>query len=181
MSLSGLNKFRVTSTQYKVTSALYILLSILFLVLSASSCKKDKNYIYDVNNVTVKQPGLGKTRVKTTTEFISIVYADLFSTTVPQDTLVVIQQAYDAFGDKKLIEDMIVRHFLTSPALKIQTKTAMRADVPAFVDVTLQKFYNRKPDAFENYFLSNIIQSDTTITPTLVYYSIMTSDEYRYY
>ena len=144
-----------------------------------SSCKKD--YIYEVTDVTVTQPGGSKDNVKTTTEFISIVYSDLFNTIIPTDTLLYVQQAYEAFGDKKLIEDRIVRHFLNSPSVQIPSDATMRANVPLFVDETIQKFFNRKPDAFENYFISNIISSATTITPMMVYYACMTSIEYRYY
>lgn len=143
------------------------------------SCKKE--YVYEVNNVVVKQPGGEKTNVKTTTEFISIVYSDLFNTIVPTDTLLYVQQAYDAFGDKKLIEDRIVRHFLNSPSVQIPSDATMRANIPLFVDETVERFFNRKPDAFENYFISNIIGSSTDITPVVVYYACMTSDEYRYY
>ena len=155
-----------------------------FLVIAAavsltSSCKKD--YIYEVNNVTVQQPGGSKDNVKTTTEFISIVYSDLFNKTIPTDTLLYVQQAYDAFGDKKLIEDRIVRHFLNSSLVQIPSDATMRANVPEFVNETIQKFFNRKPDAFENYFISNIITVNTSISPMMVYYACMTSNEYRYY
>jgi hypothetical protein len=143
------------------------------------SCKKD--YVYEVTDVTVSQSGGSKDNVKTTTEFISIVYSDLFNTTVPTDTLVFVRQAYDAFGDKKLIEDRIVRHFLNSPSVQIPSDATMRANIPLFVDETIQKFFNRKPDAFEKYFISDVIESNATITPMVVYYACMTSNEYRYY
>ena len=149
------------------------------LLMFSLSCKKD--YVYEVNDVTVTQPGGDKTNVKTTTEFISIVYSDLFNTNVPTDTLLYVQQAYEAFGDKKLIEDRIVRHFLNSASVQVPTDAAMRADIPLFVDETIQKFFNRKPDAFENYFISNIIAGSSAITPLMVYYACMTSNEYRYY
>ena len=155
-----------------------VFLSVL-MFLPFSSCKKD--YVYEVNNVDVQQPGTEKSRVKTTVESISIAYSDLFNTTVPTDTLLSIQTAYDAFGDKKLIEDMIVRHFLNSSAIQIPSSTSMRADLPAFTERTIQKLFNRKADAMEKYFISNIISGDTSITPALVYYAMMTSDEYRYY
>jgi len=144
-----------------------------------SSCKKD--YVYEVNDVTVTQPGGDKNNVKTTTEFISIVYSDLFNTNIPTSTLQNLQQTYDAFGDKKLIEDRIVRHFLDSSGVQVPTDAAMRANVPQFVDQTIVKFFNRAPDAFEKYFISNIIQTNTDITPLMVYYACLTSDEYRYY
>lgn len=144
-----------------------------------SGCKKD--YVYELNDVTVTQPGGSKENVKTTTEFISIVYSDLFNANVPTDTLLYVKASYDAFGDKKLIEDRIVRHFLNSPHAQIPADATMRANIPLFVDETIQKFFNRKPDAFEKYFISDIIEKSTDITPMMVYYACMTSNEYRYY
>jgi hypothetical protein len=155
-----------------------ILLIAIFIFLT-SSCKKD--YVYEVEDVTVSQDDGEKNNVKTTTEFISIVYSDLFNTNIPTNTLVNLQTAYDAFGDKKLIEDRIVRHLLDSSAVQIPVDATMRANIPLFVDETILKFFNRTPDAFEKYFISNIIQSNTDITPVMVYYACLTSDEYRYY
>ena len=154
----------------------YIFFAFMLLI---ASCKKD--YIYTVNDVTATQPGEGKTNVKTTTEFISIAYADLYSSSIPTDSLVGISTAYEAFGDKKLIEDMIVRHFLHSPAIQLPTDASMRTNVGQFVEDAILKFYNRKPDAFEKFFISDIIKKNTAITPAMVYYALMTSDEYRYY
>jgi hypothetical protein len=154
-------------------------LLIAIIIFLTASCKKD--YVYEVEDVTVSQDDGEKNNVKTTTEFISIVYSDLFSTNIPTNTLVNLQTAYDAFGDKKLIEDRIVRHLLDSSAVQIPVAATMRANIPLFVDETILKFFNRTPDAFEKYFISNIIQSNTDITPVMVYYACLTSDEYRYY
>src|SRR6185295_13603875 len=111
------------------------------------SCKKEftRQDTYGINDVTVQQPGGDKSRVKTTTEFISIAYADLFNAPITTSSLLEIQQTYDAFGDKKLIEDMIIRHFLSSSSIKIPTNTAMRADVPKFTQDAIEKLLNRKP------------------------------------
>jgi len=158
-----------------------ILFTLLSFSLILSSCKKDTNYIYEVDDVTVSQAGGEKGNVKTTTEFISIVYSDLFNTTIPTGVLVNLQKSYEAFGDKKLIEDRIVRHFLDSSAVQIPSDATMRANIPLFVDETILRFFNRNPDAFEKYFIVNIIQANTDVTPMMVYYACLTSDEYRYY
>ena len=44
-----------------------------------SSCKKENDYIYQLQDVNVKQTGSEKNNSKSTTEFISIAYSDLFS------------------------------------------------------------------------------------------------------
>jgi hypothetical protein len=160
----------------KITASFMFLLFVAF-----SSCKKETTYIYHVNDEHVQQPGGDKENVKSTTEFISIAYSDLFNTTIPNDTLVALDAAYTSFGDKKLIEDMIIRHFLNSPNVQLPSDSVMNANVPQFVSETYRKFLNRDPNEFEKYFITNIIQGNTNVTPVLVYYAMMTSNEYRYY
>ncbi|MEO8149154.1 MAG: hypothetical protein ABI723_16025 [Bacteroidia bacterium] len=154
---------------------------ILIILFTLQSCTKEKVTSYEVNPVTVKQDGSAKQHVKTTLEFISIAYSDLYGTAITSDVLQKLNIAYSSFGDKKLIEDMIIRNFLNSPSIKIPTKAQMKNDVPKFVTDTYKKLYNRTPNEFENYFITKMINNDITITPELVYYSMMTSNEYRYY
>ncbi len=146
-----------------------------------ASCKKEVSYIYDVNDVTVSQPGVSKPNVKSTLEFISIAYSDLFGTTIGAGELTDLSLCYLAFGDKKFIEDLIIRNFLNKPGVIIPSQSTMTSDVPAFVQATYRKFYNRDPNEFEKWQIVNKINGDASITPELVYYSFMTSDEYRYY
>jgi len=158
--------------------------TILFLVLvciGVGSCKKELSYIYDVNDVTVSQPGVSKPNVKSTLEFISIAYSDLFGTTIGAGELTDLSLCYLAFGDKKFIEDLIIRNFLNKPGVIIPTQASMTADIPAFVSATYRKFYNRDPNEFEKWQIVNYINGNSNVTPELVYYSFMTSDEYRYY
>ena len=118
---------------------------------------------------------------KTTIEFISIAYSDLFGNTISQNTLTELSIAYLAFGDKKLVEDLIIRNFLNTPGVVIPTKTEMNADVSLFVSTAFKKFYNREPNEFELWQLVELITKDSAMTPELVYYAFMTSNEYRYY
>ncbi len=160
--------------------------AVLLLILSvgiATGCKKEPpaSYIYDVNNVTVSQDGVSKPNVKSTVEFISIAYSDLFGNTIDQATLTDLGTAYLAFGDKKLVEDLIIRNFLNTQGAEIPTVAEMNANVPLFIINTYKKFYNREPNEFELWQFTNLITTDTSVTPELVYYAFMTSNEYRYY
>ena len=154
---------------------------VIALLVIAAGCTKEKTYIYDVNSVNVTQQTGAKGTAKSTTEFISIAYADLFGTTIANDELVKLFTAYSSFGDKKLIEDRIIRNFLDLPGTNIPATQAMRNDIPAFITNAYKKLFNRNPNEFEKYYLKNLIQSDTTITSEMMYYSFMTSNEYRYY
>ncbi|MES2593109.1 MAG: hypothetical protein V4608_14595 [Bacteroidota bacterium] len=159
------------------------LVLLIFAALAITGCKKEpkKSYVYGVNNVNVTQDGVAKPNVKSTVEFISIAYSDLFGNTINLATLTDLGTAYDAFGDKKLIEDLIIRNFLNAPGVSIPSTAAMNADVPLFAVNTYKKFYNREPNEFELWQLTNLINTDANTTPELVYYAFMTSNEYRYY
>lgn len=151
------------------------------LLLCAAACTKETTYLYQVNDVNVSQSGNNKTTAKTTTEFISIAYADLFSTTISNAKLVELNLVYSSFGDKKLIEDRIIRQFLADTLLTLPAAVDMRNDIPFFITKSYNKFFNRNPNDFEKNYLNNFIQNDTNITPAMLYYSFMTSNEYRYY
>ena len=153
----------------------------IILLAGAVSCTKEKTYLYEVNDVNVRQPENNKTTAKTTTEFISIAYSDLFSTTISNAKLVELNTAYSSFGDKKLIEDRIIRQFLADTTLVIPTSAVMRNDISFFITKSYNKFFNRPPVEYERTHLQNIIQNYTTVTPAMLYYSFMTSNEYRYY
>lgn len=159
-----------------------IFYSLLLFSLLVFACKKETEtqYVYGVNDVSVSKGGSSKATVKTTTEFASIAYSDLFGNTIGSNELAEINLAYAGFGDKKLIEDMIIRNFLKKTNA-IPSNTTMRADVTKFVNETYSKFLNREPTEFERWSLVNTINTDTSITPEMVYYSVLTSNEYRYY
>jgi hypothetical protein len=159
-----------------------------FLLLLAVACTKktieeeeEKTYLYDVNTTDVNQHTGVKGTAKSTTEFISIAYSDLFGTTIANDALAKLFTAYSSFGDKKLIEDRIIRNFLDLPGANVPTDQQMRNDIPVFLTNSYKKFFNRNPNEFEKYYLKSMIENDTTITPEMMYYSFMTSNEYRYY
>lgn len=157
------------------------ILLIVALGLFTFSCKKEKSYVYEVDNVNVTADGSSKPNFKTTTEFISIAYSDLFGTTISNSELVKLSTSYMAFGDKKLIEELIIKNLLNKPGVNLPSKSQMNANVGLFVNDTYKKLFNREPNEFEAWGIKNMIVSDTSITPELVFYAMMTSNEYRYY
>jgi hypothetical protein len=156
-----------------------MLLFICFTALNA--CKKEETYLYGINDVEVKQEGAIKPSVKSTTEFISIAYADIYGTTISGNDLIELSVLYSAFGDKKLMENMIIKNFLNAPGIAIPTKVQMNADLDNFLKTTYSKFLNREPNEFELYGTRSLVQADTSITPELIYYGMLTCNEYRHY
>ncbi len=155
-------------------------LLVLFISITMFSCtKEEKTYLYDVNSVNVNQNGAIKNNVKNTTEFISIAYADLFGRNISSADLVELNTVYNAFGDQKMIEDRIILNFIEKPGSLIPTSVG--SDTVKFVTDTYKKLYNRDPNAIEKYYFKESIRTNSSITPAMVYYALMTADEYRFY
>jgi hypothetical protein len=150
-------------------------------LLLLAGCKKEKIYTYEVDDVTVEQPGALKPNVKSDLEVLSIAYSDLFGTTIPADALEALALSYQSFGDKRLVMDMVILNFLNDPNVQMPSDATMRADIEGFVDASYRKFFVREPSAFERWFVSDLIRKDAGLTPDLVYYAFMTSAEYRFY
>lgn len=151
------------------------------LVFTLASCKKENVFIYGIEDVKVSRSNSTKENLKNEIEFISIAYADIFGTSPNQSSLNALSVIYLSFGDKKLIEDLIIKNMLNSPSAEIPTDQEMRTDIALFISNAYLKLYNRQPDEFEAWKLNELISSDISLTAQMVYYSMMTSDEYRYY
>ena len=155
---------------------------LIFSVLILFSCKKEKNVIYQLNDVTIEQNSANKDHLKSTTEFISIAYSDIFGTVISINKLADLTTIYKGFGDKKLIEQMVIKNFLNEPTNLIPViDTTSVTTIKDFVTDAYKKLYNRNPDEYELWFVADMITKDNDLTAELVYYSLMTSNEYRYY
>jgi hypothetical protein len=146
-----------------------------------TSCKKETEYIYEVNDVQVRQDATGKGFPKSTIEFLSIAYSDIYGNTISQNQLNRLSLLYLAFGDKKLLEDLLIKNMINRPEALLPSNQTMRSDVDLFVVNAYQKLYNRSPNELEVFTLKKNINENAQMTAVMVYYAMMTSDEYRYY
>ena len=137
-------------------------------------------YLYEVETLSLQQSGIDKPNQKTLNEFASIAYSDLFDETIAQDKLSDLLSTYAAFGDKILVEELIIRNFLNQSGLVIPSETEMNNNVDLFIEETYKKLFNRNPNEFEAWKLKDLIENND-IGPEVVYFSFMTSEEYRYY
>lgn len=156
---------------------IYILLLIVL-----SSCKRDPSYIFEVNDVTVTASTGEKNRLKTDIEFVSIAHTDIFGSNISSKDLENIVTTYKSFGDKSLTIEMIIRKFIDDGGVNITPiDKSSNTSIESFVINTYKKLYNREPDAFEKWYLSDLIANDDVINAEMVYFSMMTANEYRYY
>ena len=154
----------------------------IFSVLLLFSCKKEKKITYHLNDVTIEKNTANKDHLKSTIEFISIAYSDIFGTVISTNKLAELSQIYKAFGDKKLIEQMVIKNFLNESSIQIpQIDRSSSSTINIFVQNMYTKLYNRTPNEYELWFISNMIDKDDDLTSELIYFSLMTANEYRYY
>jgi len=153
----------------------------IFFFLMMCSCEKEVDYLYEVDKVNVQAPGSIKSNAKNTIEFLTIAWADLFGTQIPLQELIRLNTVYLAFGDKKMVEDRILLNFLSKPGVQIPAQTNMSGDTLLYINNTYKKLFNRDANAFEKYYLKEQIRINTAMTSKVIWYALMTSDEYRYY
>jgi len=150
-------------------------------VLISFACKREVVQQYEVNEVNLYTSASEKKNLKTDEQFISILYSDLFETGISNSKLQELNQAYTSMGDKSLVIDILIKSLMADPGAKIPVENDMRANPADFVENVYKKLLVRKPTPQEEWFLTNQIEKEQDLTPMDIYYSILTSDEYRYY
>ncbi|MFZ7143969.1 MAG: hypothetical protein ACO1G6_01395, partial [Bacteroidota bacterium] len=105
----------------------------LLFIVSTFSCTEEKKYQYGIDPVDVTQGGGEKTNQKSTTEFISIAYSDLYGTVIPQTKLVNLSVAYSSFGDLKVIEKRIIANFLNDTTIQLPSSPTVNGDTTLFI------------------------------------------------
>ena len=160
----------------RISTYVFVICSLLF-----TACEKEVDYLYEVNPVAVQSPGSIKSNAKSTVEFLTIAWADLFGTQIPQQELSKLNTVYVAFGDKKMIEDRILLNFLSKSGVQIPAQTNVAGDTTLYINNTYKKLFNRDANAFEKYYLKEQIRLNASMTSKVIWYALMTSNEYRYY
>lgn len=159
------------------------MLLIASVLLLTVSCTKEieKQQQYELEDVTIRQFQSNKSIAKTDLEFLSVAYSDIFGKTIPADELRVLSETYNSSGDKNAIINLIIRNFVNRQGAQVPTLFDMKDNPTKFISDTYKKFYVRQPTALElKYWLDAIAQQET-LTPQVIYYSFLVSNEYRFY
>lgn len=163
---------------------------IIGLVFVFSSCKRNTqvinqkivdNVIYEVGDEVIYQDNSEKNKQKSNTQYVSILYANLFQTPISNSDLTDLSEVRTAVGDKQLIDELIINNYVNDNDVQIPTNQTMRNDIDQFVEDTYVRFFLRLPNAYERHFLKNTIENDPDLTPALIYSAFATSNEYKFY
>lgn len=158
-----------------------LLLLILLLLVVVGSCKKEKRTVYDVNETTSYRSNINKNKIKSETEYISILSANLFQKPLSATELAKHQRIIQSVGDKAVVNEVIISNFMNLPDVQMPGNTEMRANVDAFIIETYKKFYVRTPTELELTWFRNYINNNPNVTVEMVYTSFSASDEYLFY
>ncbi|MFW5658909.1 MAG: hypothetical protein ACOCZ8_02890 [Bacteroidota bacterium] len=154
----------------------------LTLALAFWSCREDEaDVIYELNDVQAQNLQGDKQATKENLELISVAHTALIGETISNEELTILSAGMVAFGDQQVIVELIIRNFLSDPRVTLPSNADMRADIPAFVDATYEKFYVRPPTEYERHGMVKMITEDPEMTVEEIYFAFLTSNEYRYY
>ena len=165
------------------------ILSIFFLILLFSSCKKEiitentinTDYTFNVENEVIYQSNVEKTRQKTPELYISILYSNLFQSSIPQQDLLELAQIRSATGDKQLADELFLNAFVNGGNAIIPSDLEVRDDIERFVNDTYLRFFLRIPTPYEVFELKKEIEEDAGLSPALIYQAFALSNEYKFY
>ena len=157
-------------------------ITLLFFCLSvfASSCKKD-DIIYDVNQVNATSYNANKNKLKTISQYISILYANLFQKALSANELVEITNCIESIGDKQVAHEIILSNFMNKSGVTMPSDSLMRTDVNAFIEQTYKRFYVRDLTEAEREFFLNFFASHPDVSVEMVYSAFSLSNEYQFY
>ena len=159
-----------------------------FALVLVTSCKKTikeevvyDNVIYELNDQVVYSTSAEKNRQKSPTQFISVLYSDLFNASISSNELAEIAELTLAVGDKGVVTELLLTHYLNDPGVQIPSDAQMRADLTVFVEETYVRFYQRYPSPYEAHYLQDLIENDLNLQPEDVYSAFALANEYYFY
>lgn len=153
---------------------------IFFLISIFSSCQKD-DIVYDINQLQSSSYNANKNKLKSVSQYISIVYANLFQKALSSNELVEITRCIESIGDKQVAHEIVLSNFMNEPDVIIPSDSLMRADLDLFLEETYKRFFVRDITEAEREFFLNYLNANPNVSSEMVYMSFALSNEYQFY
>ncbi len=150
------------------------------LIFLLSSCTEE-TVIYDVSPITVTPNNGGKTKEKSTEQFLNVAYANLYQTALSPSKLVELTNVVNSIGDKQVAYETVIAKMMSDPDVVLPSTEDMRANLGGFIAETYKRFYVRNPTEAERTWWINYLNTRTNLTAEHVYYTFATSNEYAFY
>lgn len=146
------------------------------------SCEPQGDYyIYGLQDAEIQSEQADKRNLKTRSQYIAVLYSNLFQKGINPAELQEIERAISSIGDETLAKRMVISTLLRKPDARVPTLVEMREDVETFVRETYIRFLVRNPTQAELIFMRNFIQSRPELEPHIIYTTFALSNEYQFY
>ena len=83
-----------------------ILILIIVISIISLSCRKEN--VYELNNINATSYNANKDKLKSTNQYISILYANLFQEALSANELVEISRCIESIGDKQVAHEIVL-------------------------------------------------------------------------
>ena len=158
---------------------LFLLLLCFSLVFAA--CKKEDDITYDVNQVNADSYNSGKDKLKSISQYISIVYANLFQKALSANELVEISNCIMSIGDKEVANEIVLSNFMNDTGIIMPSDSLMRSDVNTFLEETYKRFFIRNITEAEREYFKNFLETHPDVSVEMIYTAFSLSNEYQFY
>ena len=144
------------------------------------SCNKEEP-VYQLNQINSSSYNANKNKLKSTMQYISILYANLFQTALSSNELVEITNCIESVGDKEVAHEIVLSNFMHSQQVLIPSDSLMRSDLNHFIEETYKRFYVRDITEAERKFFIDFFESNPDVSSEMVYMAFALSNEYQFY
>lgn len=151
------------------------------LIVVLSSCKKEPEPLFNLNNIELYPSSASKTKLKTNEQYVAILHANLFQTALSANDVFQINNLMESIGDKELAREVIISNFMNDEGVTLPSEQEMDANIDQFIVDTYLRFYVRFPTEAEKKWMKGYIESNEFVTPELVFFSFALSNEYMFY
>ncbi|MGY8988111.1 MAG: hypothetical protein ACKVG7_06095 [Flavobacteriales bacterium] len=156
-----------------------LLILLLCFPLLFSSCRKDD--VYELNEINATSYNANKNKLKSSNQFISILYANLFQEALSANELVEISRCIQSIGDKEVAHEIILSNFMNKEGVIIPSDSIMRDDLNLFIEESYKRFFVRDITEAEREFFLSFFESHPNVSAEMVYMAFSLSNEYQYY
>ena len=122
-----------------------------------------------------------KNKLKTTHQYILIMYANLFQKALSPNQLVEITRCIESIGDKQLAHEVVLSNFMNRQDVILPSDSLLQANPSFFIEETYKRFFVRDITEAERTYFMNFFNTHPNVTVEMVYTAFALSNEHQYY
>ena len=153
----------------------------LWLLPFLAACTEKENLSYGLQDQVVYEDKTQRTKRKSESEYISILYTNLYQQPISPNQLYKTQQVVQSIGDRTLAWEMLLSNYFNKPGIQMPDEAFMRAETDSFINMAYRRFYLRRPGEAERAWFRNFIRNRSDATVEMVFTAFAASDEYAFY